>query len=222
LPLPFDDRTQAGKLLGNALGAFLRSREFRQPAIVLGLARGGVPVAFQVASRLGLPLDVIVARKIGVPWQPELAMGAIAGAARVLDDRVIRELAIPSADVEAIVARETAEMRRREELYRAGKLPLDLSGKLAILIDDGLAMGTTMLAAIRFARHAGAAKVICGVPVGSAEATRRVRAEADSVVCLATPHPFVAVGEWYRHFGQVSDAEVENLLAGSRHSPAAA
>lgn len=211
--LPFADRIEAGRLLA----AELSQHKISNDAVVLALTRGGVPVGFEVADRLHLPLDVIVARKLGVPWQPELAMGAIAGRARYLDDRMIRELGIPDEDVEEIVAREQSEMKRREELYRGGKPETELSGKSAILIDDGLATGSTMIAAVRHARSLKPAKVIIGVPVGSREACARLRKEVDELVCLATPEFFCAVGEWYRDFQQVRDAEVENLLAESRH-----
>jgi len=204
-------------------------RKYSEGGIILALTRGGVPVGFAVADRMHLPLDVIVVRKIGVPWQPELAMGAIAGATRVLDDRMIQELGIPDEDVEDIIAREQAEMKRREDLYRGGKPALDLHGRSAILIDDGLATGSTMLAAVRHVRSLKPAKVIIGVPVGSTYACEHLRREVDELVCLAIPELFFAVGEWYRDFGQISDSEVRNLLAESRHrlrthlaSPAAA
>jgi predicted phosphoribosyltransferase len=214
--LPFTNRMEAGRLLAEELS----SRVIAQPAIVLALPRGGVPLGVAVAARLHLPLDVIVVRKIGVPWQPELAMGAIAGSARVLDDTLIRELGVSQADVESIVTREQVEMNRREKLFRAGLPPLDLRDKTVILVDDGLAMGTTMLAAIRQARAEGAAKIVAAVPVASGQASSRVSAEADELVCLATPECFCAVGQWYREFDQVTDAEVENLLEASRHPSA--
>jgi len=143
-------------------------------------------------------------------------MGAIAGTARFLDDRTVQALGISDEDVDKTIAREQAEMKRREELYRGGKPAPDLHGKSAILIDDGLATGSTMLAAVRYARSLKPARLIIGVPVGSEEATARLRKEADELVCLATPEFFSAVGEWYRDFQQVDDAEVENLLAESR------
>jgi predicted phosphoribosyltransferase len=161
-------------------------------------------------------LDVVVARKIGVPWQPELAMGAIAGTARILDDRMIEQLGISDEDVEEIVTLEQAEMIRREDLYRGSQSALDLHGQSAVLIDDGLATGNTMLAAVRHVRSLKAAKIIVGVPVGSREACARLRKEADELISLATPEFFFAVGEWYREFPQVSDTEVRNLLAESR------
>jgi predicted phosphoribosyltransferase len=160
---------------------------------------------------------VIVARKLGVPWQPELAMGAIAGTARILDGQMIRELGICDDEVEEIVAREQAEMKRREELYRAGEPALDLHGQTAILVDDGLATGNTMMAAVRHARSLKAAGVVIAIPVGSRQACERLRKEADDLVCLAIPELFYAVGEWYRDFSQVSDSEVQNLLAESHH-----
>lgn len=209
--LPFADRVEAGRLLA----AELARRHLDADAIVLALTRGGVPVGFEVAERLHLPLDLIVVRKIGVPWQPELAMGALAGTVRILDDRTIGGLGVPETDVDDIVAREQAEMKRREELYRAGMPPLDLHGRSAVLIDDGLATGNTMLAAIRYVRTLNPAKVIVGVPVGSGEACRLVRGEADDLVCLAVPEYFYAVGEWYRDFQQVGDAEVRKLMAQS-------
>ncbi len=211
--LPFTDRVEAGRLLARGLSR----RQIGNDAVVLALARGGVPVGFSVADRLHLPLDVIVARKLGVPWQPELAMGAIAGTARILDSRMIVELRISDEDIEEIVSREQSEMRRREHLYRGGSPPLDLNGRTAILVDDGLATGSTMRAAVEHARTLQAAKVMVAAPVGSVQACARLRKEADDVVCLATPEFFYAVGEWYRDFRQVSDTEVQNLLAEIRH-----
>jgi putative phosphoribosyl transferase len=183
---------------------------------VLALARGGVPVGFAVATRLDLPLDVIVARKLGVPWQPELAMGAIAGSARTLNERMLAELEISAAEVEKVIVREQAEMKRREELYHAGQSAPELTGRTAILVDDGLATGSTMLAAIRHARKLKAAIIVVAVPVGSRAACDHMRREADDIMCLATPDFFYAVGEWYRDFHQVSDSEVRNLLLQSR------
>jgi predicted phosphoribosyltransferase len=210
--LPFEDRREAGRLLA----AELARREIGRNAVVLALTRGGVPVGFAVAHRLHLPLDAIVARKIGVPWQPELAMGAIAGATRILDENMIRELAISREDVEEIVAREQAEMRRREQVYRGDKPAPDLAGRTAIVVDDGLATGSTMVAAVRHARSMHPARVIVAAPVGSRQACAHLRQEADDVVCLAIPERFYAVGEWYRDFRQVEDSEVGALLEESR------
>jgi len=210
--LPFADRLEAGRLLADELAL----RGIGQKGVVLSLARGGVPVGFCVADHLHLPLDVIVARKLGVPWQPELAMGAIAGEARILDARIIQALRISDEDVEQIIVREQAEMRRREELYRAGAQALDLSDHTAILVDDGLATGSTMRAAVRHVRSFKPSKVIIGVPVGSREACAGLRGEVDELICLAVPELFLAVGKWYRRFQQVSDIEVQNLLAEAR------
>jgi putative phosphoribosyl transferase len=185
--------------------------------VVLALPRGGVPVGFAIAERLHLPLDVVVARKLGVPWQPELAMGAIAGPVRVLDEQLIEELGIDHEEVDAIVRREQAEIKRREEIYRAGKPPLELRGRFAILVDDGIAMGSTMTAAVRFVQSLNPAGVIIAVPIGSRHACLRLAEEVDDLVCLTAPEPFYAVGQWYRDFHPVSDIEVQNLLAESRH-----
>ena len=208
IQLPFANRTEAGRLLA----AELSRRSAGQNAIVLAIARGGVPIGFAIAHELQLPLDVIVARKLGVPWQPELAMGAIAGEARVMDRQTIEHLGISDTAVEQIVGSEQREMRRRENLYRAGRPALDLHGKTAILVDDGLATGNTLLAAARHAHSMKPARVIIAVPVGAASACHRLRREADEVVCLATPKAFTAVGQWYLDFRQVSDDEVRYLL----------
>lgn len=210
--LPFADRLEAGRLLADELSL----RGMTDEAVILALSRGGVPVGFAVADRLHLPLDVIVARKLGVPWQPELAMGAIAGAERVLDSGMIRELRIGDEDLEEVAEREQAEMRRRENLYRAGEPALGLKGLTAILIDDGLATGNTMRAAIHHVRRFKPSKVIVGVPVGSRAACDLLRDEADELVCLATPDLFFAVGEWYTDFRQVRDSEVQKLLTEAR------
>ncbi len=213
--LPFENRSEAGRLLAQEL--FERGMvEPGSEAIILALARGGVPVGFEVADRLRLPLDVIIVRKAGVPWQPELAMGAITSQVRILDDGMIRQLGISDDEVAEIVAREQAETRRRQELYRGGRPALDLHGRSAILVDDGLATGSSMMAAVRHVRRLEPAGVIVAVPVGSRGACDRVRPTADDLVCLATPDNFFAVGEWYRDFDQIDDAEVQRLLAKSR------
>ena len=210
--LPFEDRIEAGRALADELAA----RRLGEHVIILALTRGGVPVGFSVADRLRLPLEVVVARKIGVPWQPELAMGAIAGSVLILDEPMIRQLQLSDEDVEAVVAREQEEMKRREELYRGGRPALDLEGKTVVIVDDGLATGSTMTAAARYVRELRPCRVIIGVPVGSGEACLRLRNEADDVVCVATPERFFAVGEWYRSFRQVSDSEVARLLSENR------
>jgi putative phosphoribosyl transferase len=214
--LPFADRLEAGRLLARELASRPIAGLQNGDAVVLALTRGGVPVGFEVADRLCLPLDIIVVRKLGVPWQPEVAMGAIARGTRILDENLIRQLGISAEDLDETIAFEQAEMRRREEVYRGGVPAIDLDGRPAILIDDGLATGNTMLAAVRQIRTLNPSSVIVGVPVGPREACDRLRSEVDHVVCLATPHLFCAVGEWYRDFEQVSDAEVRKLLAESR------
>jgi putative phosphoribosyl transferase len=213
--LPFADRVEAGRLLARELSS-RNIFQSRSTAVVLALTRGGVPVGFAVADRLCIPLDIVVVRKLGVPWQPELAVGAIAGGTRVLDSALIRRLGISAEDIDDTIARERAEMLRREELYRDGNPALELCGRLAIVVDDGLATGNTMLAAVRHVRGLAPARVIAAVPVGSREACQRLRAEADDLVCLAVPERFCAVGEWYQDFEQVSDAEVRRLLIESR------
>jgi len=209
--LPFEDRVEAGRLLADEL----KRRKLDPKAVIFALTRGGVPVGFEVADRLRLPLDVIVARKIGVPWQPELAMGAIAGSVKVLDTPMIEQLEIADEDISSIVAREEAEMRRREQVFREGRPAATPEGRTAVIVDDGLATGSTMLAAVRYARSLKPSKLIIAVPVGSREACARLRGEVDELVCLATPELFFAVGEWYRDFEQVSDDEVRHLLAES-------
>jgi len=208
VPLPFHDRLEAGRLLG----AEVASRNLPAPRIVLGLTRGGVPVAGGVAAALGAPLDVLVVRKIGVPWQPELAMGAIAGGVRTLDEHLIQEIGVSEVELEKIVDRETAEAHRRETLFRQGRPAPDIEGHTVILVDDGLATGSSMLAAVRYVDNARPARVVVAVPVGSVQACRHLKGQVSECICLATPEPFYAVGAWYEDFAQVSDAEVQRLL----------
>jgi putative phosphoribosyl transferase len=208
--LPFADREEAGRALGRAL----RDRLGEQPVVVLGLPRGGVPVAAQVAEALDAPLDVFVVRKLGTPGYPELAMGAVAsGGVRVLNDDLIRRLGVRERDVERVTAAELEELDRREHRYRPGRPPVDVAGSTAVLVDDGLATGATMLAAVEAVRAGGAARVVVAVPVGAPESARRVAAEADDVLCLHEPPGFGAVGSYYLDFRQTRDKEVERLLA---------
>jgi len=212
--LPFLDRVEAGRRLAGELA------RHKLPAnvIVLALPRGGVPVGLEVAKALHAPLDVVVVRKLGVPWQPELAMGAIAGGfAQVLNEELIADLRVSRQEVNAAVAKERAELERREKLYRGGRPAPDLRGRVVLLVDDGLATGSTMLVAARYVRSLKPAKMIIAVPVGSVEACERLKKEADDLLCLATPPSFMAVGEWFEDFRQVSDAEVQRLLDEGRH-----
>lgn len=202
----FADRAAAGAALAQELGR----RHLAAPLLVLGLPRGGVAVAREVAVALHAPLDVLIVRKIALPQNPELAIGAAASGGIVLWEEYID----PSAGELFRELRQTAlaEIERRERHYRKGEPPLDLRGKTAILVDDGLATGATMLAAVRAARQGGAAQVIAAAPVGSREAAARVGREADLVVILETPAMLFAVGQWYQRFEQLEDADVCRLL----------
>jgi predicted phosphoribosyltransferase len=204
----FKNRREAGKLLAEELKRYAK----RLDVIVLGLPRGGVPVAHEVANALKAPLDVFLVRKLGFPGQEELALGAIAsGGVRVLNSELygIGQL---SEVLEKITQRETAELERREELYRAGKKPLDLKNKIAILVDDGLATGTTMRAAVAALRELKPAKIVIAVPVGAAQACADLRKEADELICLFEPQDFLSVGTWYEDFSQTTDDEVLSIL----------
>jgi|SRR5579872_786021 len=209
LQLPFRDRTEAGRLLG----VHLANRDFPKDSIVLGLPRGGVAVAFEVARALGFPLDVIVVRKLGVPWQPELAMGAItSGGVRVLDEKLIRQEGISHEDIDTVAVREGQEAERRERIYREGRSALELRNRTVILVDDGLATGSTMLAAVKCVKSFEPSSVIAAVPVASRQACMHLRQVADECVSLAVPEHFGSVGEWYQDFRQTSDAEVRDFL----------
>jgi len=214
---PFLDRHDAGRRLAAVLGKY----RGRVDLLVLGIPRGGVPVAFEVAQRLGAPLDVIVVRKLGVPFQPELAMGAIASrGVRVLNETVVREIGIPSRLIDQVAAREMKELKRREVVYRGERSPLDTAGRSILLVDDGLATGSSMRAAILALRQLEAKEVIVVVPVGPRETCAEMAALADGFVCLLQPAVFSGVGEWYDDFGPTSDDEVRELLERSRPRPA--
>lgn len=204
----FADRAEAGRRLAVAVAPEIPSRA----TLVLGIARGGVIVARALADALGLPCGVVVVRKVGAPWNPELALGAVADGVRVIDDEALVATGASVDAIEAIVAREQREVERREAAYRRGGTPPDLSGMTALLVDDGLATGATAVAAVRWARAHGAVRVVVAVPVGARASVRRVRREADSVVVLEEPREFRAVGEWYEHFGQATDADVTAAL----------
>ena len=208
--IPLRDRAEAGR----HLAANLEHYAGRADVIVLALPRGGVPVAAEVAHRLHAPLDVFLVRKLGLPGQEELAMGAIAtGGVLLLNDSLIRLAGVSEREVEDVIAREEVELRRRERLYRQERPPPELRGRTVILVDDGLATGASMRAAAEGVRRQGAAAVIVAVPVASAETCQELRVVADEVLCLTTPEPFRAVGIWYRDFSETTDDEVRELLA---------
>jgi len=198
---------------GAALAREMQRRNLPPPVLVLGLPRGGVPVAYEVARALDAPLDVMLVRKVGMPGQPELAIGAVAAGDIVVHERTI-EQEIPgiAADFERIAAQERLELRRREQVYRAGRGPLALQGRTVVLVDDGLATGSTMLAAVRAARAGGAERVVVAAPVASPQAAALVGAEADQLIILQTPAMLLAIGQWYECFEQLEDVEVCRLL----------
>jgi predicted phosphoribosyltransferase len=210
--LPYAGRREAGEALAKAL----KGRVPAEATVVLALPRGGVPVAYEVAQALGAPLDVLVVRKLGVPGHEELAMGAIAAGVRVLREDVIAELDISPAAIEAVAAREERELARREQAYRRGHPPLPLAGKHVIVVDDGLATGATMRAAVEAIRQARPASVTVAVPVAAKESVTQLRRVADAVVAAATPEPFDGVGLWYRDFSPTTDDEVCELLDRAR------
>ena len=206
----FRDRTEAGRALVAELMHFAR----RSDVLVLALPRGGVPVAYEVARALEAPLDVFVVRKLGLPGHEELAMGAVAsGGVLVLDEALIQMLRIGRAAIEDVVQRELVELERREAAYRGERGPPELAGTTVVLVDDGLATGSTMRAAVRTVRGRDPARIVVAVPVAAAETCRELECEADEVVCAATPRSFRAVGLWYDDFRPTSDDEVRGLLA---------
>ncbi len=207
----FRDREDAGEQLADLLSD-LRGEN----VVVLGIPRGGVEVAAVVARRLGAPLDVVIPRKVGAPGNPELGLGAVAEDVEVLDERLIRVLAVNEKYLRSEIAAQQEEIARRSSAYRGDEPPVPLQGKVVVVVDDGVATGGTAVAALRWARARGAAKVILAVPVAPADAVRRLEEEADEVRVLATPEPFYAVGQWYDSFPQVSDDRVVELLAESR------
>jgi putative phosphoribosyl transferase len=206
----FSNRAEAGRLLAEKLDKYAG----RDDVIVLGLPRGGVPVAYEVARRLGVPLDVFIVRKLGVPGFEELALGAIAsGGVRVLNEDVVRALPNANELIESVTTRELAELARREQIYRDGRPAPDIGGRTVILVDDGLATGATMRAAVAALRQLGAAKIVVAVPVGAADTCREIEQEVDETVCAMAPEWFQAVGQFYEDFSQTSDDEVRELLA---------
>jgi putative phosphoribosyl transferase len=212
IELPIPTRETAGRALAQALTHELAGYR-EEGVIVLALPRGGVPVAAEIARSAGVPLDLILVRKLGTPGRPELAMGAIASRGpRVLNQAAIRAYGVSDEEIDAVEQAERMELQRREQRYRDQRPPPDLEGRLVILVDDGVATGATMLAAIRAAKLNGARRVIVAVPVAPLETVRMLEGEADQVHCLATPEPFIAIGLWYRRFEQVSDEHVKRTL----------
>jgi erythromycin esterase-like protein/predicted phosphoribosyltransferase len=206
----FPDRREAGRLLAPKLAPYAN----RPDVLVLALPRGGVPVAYEVARALGAPLDVFVVRKLGVPGYEELAMGAVAtGGVRVLNDQLVERLGIPEQLIDAVAARERQELARRERLYRGSRPPPDVRGRTVILVDDGLATGATMYAAIEALRKQNPARIVVAVPTASPDTCEEMKKKADDVICAVTPEPFHAVGRWYQVFSQTTDEEVAELLA---------
>lgn len=209
----FADRIDAGQRLGARLQEFFSEERADGQIVVLALPRGGVPVAYQVAKALGSPLDVFVVRKLGAPQQPELAMGAIAsGGVRAINEEVVRALHVTPEQLAETVERETRELERREHAYRGDRAPVDVKGRCALVVDDGVATGYTMRAAVTALRQREPGKIIIAVPVAAKDTFEELKRHADAVVCLITPFDFAAVGQWYRHFDQTSDEEVRLLL----------
>jgi len=205
----FQDRFDAGRLLASKLRPFAN----RSDTVVLALPRGGVPVGFEVAKALHVPLDVFVVRKLGVPGREELAMGAIAsGGICVLNEELVRALGIPYAAINAVAADEERELERREHLYREGRPAVAVQGRTVILVDDGLATGSSMRVAIMALKRKNPAQIVVAVPVGAPAACVEIESEVDQIICVASPEAFQSVGEWYRDFSQTSDEEVRDLL----------
>jgi len=206
----FRNRKEAGRFLAERLVAYANCPE----VVVLALPRGGVPVAFEIATAIHAPLDIFVVRKLGVPGQEELALGALASnGTRLLNEPVVQALGITPGEIETVTAKEQAELERRERVYRAGRAPLDLNGRIVILVDDGIATGTTMQAAIAAIRTQQPARVVVAVPVAPLSTCRKLEQEAEEVVCLLSPEDFMAISLWYDEFSQTGDEEVCDLLS---------
>jgi putative phosphoribosyl transferase len=209
MALPFRDRADAGRQLAAALNRYAHEPDL----LVLALPRGGVPVGYEVASELGAPLDVLVVRKLGTPGQPELAMGAVAsGGVRVLNPSIVDVLGIPSSVIDRVAEEELKEVERRERAYRGGRPPAPVENRTVIVVDDGVATGSTFRAALQCVRKGQPRRLIAAFPVGAAETVPQLRALADEVVCLESPEPFLAISLWYSEFPQTSDEEVRALL----------
>jgi putative phosphoribosyl transferase len=212
----FQNRREAGRVLGE----LVQSSVDGVNTLVLGLPRGGVPVAYEVARALHAELDVFLVRKLGMPGEEELALGAIAsGGVRVLNRDLIRYLRVPDSVIEEVAAREQAELERREHTFRDDRPPIAAEGRTVVLVDDGLATGASMLAATRALRPLGPKSIVVAVPVAASGTCEEFRAEVDQVVCAATPHPFGAVGTWYEDFAQTTDEDVRRLLEEASQMP---
>ena len=206
----FRDRTEAGQVLASKLTKYLNQVD----TVILALPRGGVPVAYEIGKELGLPVDIFVVRKLGVPGHEELAMGAIAsGGVRHINRDVVDQLRIDSETIDVASRREQKEIERREQLYRGQRSPVDVRNKTVIVVDDGLATGSTMHAAIAALRQHRPARIVVAVPAASPQACSEIADQVDEIICAATPEPFYAVGQWYREFSQTTDDEVRELLA---------
>jgi putative phosphoribosyl transferase len=218
LETPYRDRRHGGRVLASRLERYVGT----EGLAVLALPRGGVPVAFEIAVRLGAPLDVFVVRKLGVPWDEELAMGAVAsGGVRVLNADVIDAFAIPEGTIDEVAAREQREVARRERAYRGDRAPVDVAGQTVILVDDGLATGSTMTAAVMGIRELAPERIVVAVPIASPSTCEALSAQVDEMICAATPEPLRSVGVWYADFEQTSDAAVRGLLEAARSIAAA-
>jgi predicted phosphoribosyltransferase len=213
---PFADRREAGAELAAALERY----RGRDDVVVLALPRGGVPVAYEVAKALDAPLDIFLVRKLGLPGHPELAMGAIAsGGVRVLNADVVQWYGVPEGAIEQVAAAEQTELDRREREYRRGRPLIDVRGRIVILVDDGLATGSTMKAAVQAVRRLGPARVVVAVPVGAPSTCHEFADLTEETICARTPEPFSAVGQWYRNFAQTTDDEVHALLQQADNRP---
>jgi putative phosphoribosyl transferase len=217
MPALFHDREDAGR----ALARELSKREDLEDPVVLALPRGGVPVGLEIARALEAPLDILVVRKLGLPEQPELAMGAVAsGGIRVLNEDLLREGILSESVLDRVAKEELEEVERRERVYRGRRPAVDIRDRTVILVDDGIATGSTVRAAIQAARERGARKIVVATPVAPPETVRQLAREADDVVCLATPRLFMAISPWYRHFPQLEDQEVHRVLEAAPTPPA--
>lgn len=213
----FADRTDAGRALARELSRY----GGRDSVLVLALPRGGAPIGFEIARQLHAPMDVFLVRKLGVPGYEELAMGAIAsGGTRVINESVVRQLGITEAQIEAVSRQEQRELERREAVFRDGAPPVDVAGRTCILVDDGLATGSTMRAAVQALKNRGPKRIIVAVPVASSDTCAEFEKLVDEMVCLYTPEPFQAVGRWYDDFAQLTDDEVRQYLERAAHEMA--